>query len=354
MLAPGSIIGVMGGGQLARMFALKAVQYGYHVHIYSDNADCPAKDVSYQMTVADYKDEKTLASFCNAVNVVTVEFENIPAKAASFIAEKVDFFPAPDMFAVCRDRGKEKVFIKQAGGQTARYAVVHSQSELEHAVANIGMPCIVKTTTEGYDGKGQFRINNVEEIQNLWTEAGERELIVEAFVSFASEASAIIARNQEGDMHIFPIADNEHKEGILHRSVVPTRISELAQSHIIKTAQNIAEYAQLIGLLAIEFFIMDDNSVLVNEMAPRPHNSGHWTMNGCNVCQFEQLLRICTRMPLKHPYIIEPTVMTNIIGEEVDNMGAYYKDKDAHVHLYGKKMRPGRKMGHVNHVALRT
>ncbi len=349
MLATGSVIGVMGGGQLARMFAMKAAQYGYHVHIYSDKHNCPAQEVSRDITIADYEDEAALAAFCSAVDVVTVEFENIPAKAAHFIAEKVDFFPAPDMFAICRDRGKEKAFVTEAGAHTTRYKLANSQAELEQAVKEIGVPCIVKTTTEGYDGKGQFRIKEPQHIQNVWHEAGQRELIVEAFVGFESEASAIVARNQTGEIQIFPIADNEHRDGILHRSSVPTRISDIAQSKIIHAAKAIAEKANLVGLLAIEFFVMADGDVLVNEMAPRPHNSGHWTMDGCNVCQFEQLLRVCVGLPLKTPNIIAPTEMTNLIGSDVDNLQSAYQDNMSHLHLYGKSdVRAGRKMGHVN------
>jgi 5-(carboxyamino)imidazole ribonucleotide synthase len=353
MLKAGAVIGVMGGGQLARMFAMKAAQYGYHVHIYSDVEDCPAKEVAGRITVASYEDSTALQVFCDAVDVVTVEFENIPAFTAHYAAERVPFYPAPELFAICRDRGKEKAFIASAEGKTAPYALAHTDAELAHAVAKIGLPCIVKTTTEGYDGKGQFRINTHADLENVWAEAGNRPLIIEAFVDFASEASVLIARDTSGRSVLFPITDNVHHSGILHQSTVPTATSAPAQQNMQDTAIAIAEKAQLQGLLAIEFFVLHDSTVLVNEMAPRPHNSGHWTMDGCNVCQFEQLLRVCVGMPLKTPHILAPTTMTNLIGDDVMHLAQHVQDDYARVHVYGKKqVVSGRKMGHVNRLTL--
>lgn len=348
-LATGSVIGIIGGGQLARMLAMDVARLGYHAHIFSPQQDCPASEVSRDITVGDYRDETALKAFADAVDVVTVEFENIPYESARYLSGFVPFYPAPDLFAVCQHRGKEKAFVQECGGQTARYELAHSLEDLQHAVEHIGVPCIAKHTTEGYDGKGQYRIKDKAQCVDVWQQAEGKELIVEAFVPFVAEASVIVARDASGEIELFPIAENMHVDGILATSNVPASLAGATIIAMESLATNIAMKGELIGLLAIEFFILEDGDVLVNEMAPRPHNSGHWTMDGCSISQFEQLARICAGLPMGTAHMTAPTRMTNLIGDDVNHIEEFMCDPHAVIHLYGKgECRQGRKMGHVN------
>lgn len=348
-LPTSAIIGIVGGGQLGRMMAMAAAQLGYRTHIYSPEKNCPAQAVAHASTIAAYDDEAALTAFISAVDAVTVEFENIPVVAAEFLAKHKPFYPLPALFATCQHRGSEKNFVRECGGEVAPFVLAHSEAELHDAVKEIGTPCLAKHTTEGYDGKGQYRIHEADECADVWEKANGKELIIEALIPFVSEASMIIARDKAGEIAHFPIADNVHENGILATSSVPTSLSGETQQAIKKLATIIAEKGELVGLLAIEFFVLKDGSVLVNEMAPRPHNSGHWTMDGCNVSQFEQIIRICAGLPMKKPEVLVPTLMHNLIGNDVEALDEYWGNPKAAVHLYGKQeCRAGRKMGHVN------
>lgn len=349
ILPAGSTIGVMGGGQLARMLAMSAAQLGYHVHIYSPIIDAPAQEVSHRTTIASYRDEATLAQFAASVDVVTVEFENIPATTAAFLSAHVPFYPSPTLFAICQHRLSEKAFIRECGSDTAQYYPATSLQELHHAVARLDTPCIAKHTREGYDGKGQARIHHADECSAVWESLGGCELIVEACVPFICEASIIVARNRQGEMVNFPVTENEHENGILKRSIVPANLPESTHTRMKQMARDIAAKGELIGILAIECFILKDGSVLVNEMAARPHNSGHWTIDGCNISQFEMLVRICAGLPMLNPRMLYPTTMHNLIGEDAANISAWLNNPNAKIHLYGKtEYQAGRKMGHVN------
>jgi 5-(carboxyamino)imidazole ribonucleotide synthase len=283
------------------------------------------------------------------VDVITVEFENIPEKAARVLAELVPFYPSPVLFRICRHRGREKQCLRELGIATAPFALVASYEALGEAVTQIGTPCILKQTTLGYDGKGQYRLHDISDMAAAWGALGGAEIIVEGMVPFLCEASVIVARDATGEVQSFPVARNTHEGGILVRSDVPASLPGEAEATMHALAREVAQATGLTGILAIECFIMQDGQVLVNEMAPRPHNSGHWTMDACCVSQFEQLLRICAGLPLVSPDCSRPVVMHNLIGEEALRLGAWWREPSARIHLYGKaECRAGRKMGHVN------
>jgi 5-(carboxyamino)imidazole ribonucleotide synthase len=345
----GSTLGIVGGGQLGRMLAMSAAQMGFKAHIYNPEAASPAEEVASITTIADYEDVQSLKAFAASVDVVTVEFENIPASTAEFLAARVPFLPSPALFAICQHRRKEKDFIRSCGVGTAEYRSVTSREKVAQAVADIGLPCIAKHATQGYDGKGQQWIRSESDAAHVWELLGERELVVETVVPFACEASIIIARSHMGHMETFPIARNIHTDGILTESHVPAGLSVTVEAEMHRIAKRIAEEGDLVGLLAIECFVLGDESVLVNEMATRPHNSGHWTMQGCNLSQFDMLVRVCMGLPLITPRVLHPTTMHNIIGDSALHMEAWWRNPLATVHLYGKDTpREGRKMGHVN------
>jgi 5-(carboxyamino)imidazole ribonucleotide synthase len=331
------------------MLAMSAAQLGFKAHIFTPEAASPAEEVAACSTVAAYEDEGAMAAFAASVDVVTVEFENIPAATAQFLAARVPFFPSPSLFAICQHRKKEKDFIRSCGVGTAEYRPANSHAAWVRAVAEIGTPCIAKQTTHGYDGKGQQWVRAESDIAEVWHLLGDKELVVEAVVPFACEASIIVARSRSGQMETFPIARNIHTHGILTESHVPAGISAAAEAKMHRIAKTIAEQGDLVGLLAIECFVLADDSVLVNEMATRPHNSGHWTMQGCNLSQFDMLVRICMGLPLITPRSLHPTTMHNVIGDSALHMEAWLRNPLATVHLYGKDApRAGRKMGHVN------
>jgi 5-(carboxyamino)imidazole ribonucleotide synthase len=344
----GSTIGIIGGGQLGRMLAMSVAQMGYHAHIFTPEPDSPAAEVAKFCTVAEYDDEVALHAFAANVAVITNEFENIPASAAELLATLKPVYPSPHLFALCQHRLKEKTFINTYGGRTADYAPARSLHELKEAVQKIGVPCIAKRTYGGYDGKGQARIHDIQECEAVWNMlAGE--LVVEAFVPYVKEASIIVARSQTGEMTSFPIAENIHEGGILRRSVVPANVAQSVQEEMQRIGYALAEAGALVGILAIECFILEDGQVLVNELAARPHNTGHYSMDGCNISQFEMLVRICAGLPLVQAVLLYPTEMYNLLGEEVLHLDGYLNNPHARLHLYGKKdCVAGRKMAHVN------
>jgi 5-(carboxyamino)imidazole ribonucleotide synthase len=344
----GSNIGIIGGGQLGRMTAIAAAQLGYHAHIFTPEANSPASEVAKSTIVAPYDDENALRQFASNVDVITNEFENIPSQTADLLASIKPLYPSPKLFATCQNRILEKQFIKECGAQVAPYAVASSLEKLKQAVRQIGTPCLAKRTSFGYDGKGQMRINSLEECEIAWHNL-QGELIIEAHVKFEREASIIIARSQNGEMQFFPIAENIHEGGILRRSFAPANISDSVANQMQQIARNIAIQGELIGILAVECFILANDVVLVNELAARPHNSGHFTMDGCNISQFEMLVRICAGLPLIAPKLLHPTTMHNLLGDEVNHLEPYLSNPNARLHLYGKhEATSGRKMAHVN------
>lgn len=352
LLPPGSTIGILGGGQLGRMLAIAAARLGYHAHIYCPDEDCPASEVAARTTVAPYEDEASLLRFAASVDAVTYEFENIPSISVSTIERRVDVRPASRVLTTCQHRLREKDAVSVLGIGTAPYRAVTSLLELEEAAQQLGMPCILKTCEMGYDGKGQYKITSPADIQTAWKQLARNtsapSFILEGYVNFSLEISVIVARNGNGDMAAYPPVQNIHRNHILHQTIAPAPISKDVSEEAENVARRIAEALELNGILAIEMFVLDDGKIIVNELAPRPHNSGHWTLDAAACDQFEQTLRAVCNLPLGSTRILTPAVMTNLIGNDIDGWQKYLAEPNARLHLYGKKeAKPGRKMGHV-------
>lgn len=351
VLAPGSVIGIIGGGQLGRMTALAAARLGYRCHIYTPEENSPASQVSEKTTVASYEDENALAEFAAAVDVITYEFENIPVDTVQRLSKLAPVRPRPSVLAVSQHRVAEKDFARDSGAGTALYQGVTDLDQLRNAVSEIGRPAVLKTCRFGYDGKGQVKITAETDLAAAWASLKTDDAVLEGFVSFEKEVSVIVARGVDGTALAFPVAENHHVDHILSTSTVPANIPEATEKAARATAVALAERLELVGLLAVEMFVTTEGEVLVNEVAPRPHNSGHWTQDGCATCQFEQLVRAVTGLPLGPVDVLFPTVMQNLIGDEAGQWLDIAAEPHAKLHLYGKtEARPGRKMGHVNRI----
>ena len=350
-LAPGATIGILGGGQLGRMLALAAARLGFKCHIFAPNPDSPAFDVVHRVTCADYGDTQALDRFAADADVVTYEFENVPAEAATFLAARVPVLPDQNVLATTQDRLAEKNFVAALGIGTAPYVSVDAPGELADALARIGRPAVLKTRRFGYDGKGQATIQNGASPETAWREVGGQPCILEAFVPFAREVSVIAARARDGAVECFDVTENEHRNHILKISRVPATLPEAAAREARRIAETIAQKFSYVGVLAVEMFELRDGGLLVNEIAPRVHNSGHWTLDGASVSQFEQHIRAVAGWPLAKPLRHGRVEMINLIGSEVDDYRTWLTVPGAAVHLYGKAAtRPGRKMGHVTRV----
>lgn len=347
-LTPGASIGIMGGGQLGRMTAMAAARLGYRCHIFTPDTDGPAEQVADAATIAAYDDIQALDSFAQAVDVVTFEFENVPHDSVRRLAEQVPVRPGWESLHISQDRIREKDFLNRIGTPTAPYRTVNSAEELSNAVSDLGRPSVLKTTRMGYDGKGQVLIGPDTDLNNAWRQMGSNNGVLEGFVDFRCEVSAIIARNPAGDSAAFDIVENRHEHHILATTIAPAAIPENTAAKATDMALHIAQSLDLIGLLAVEMFVTGDGDLLINELAPRPHNSGHWTIDACVTSQFEQFVRAVCGLPLGSPRRHSDAVMTNLIGDEADSWQAIAADPEAKLHLYGKaETRPGRKMGHV-------
>ncbi|MFO1242105.1 MAG: 5-(carboxyamino)imidazole ribonucleotide synthase [Rickettsiales bacterium] len=346
----GSTIGILGGGQLGRMTAMSAARLGYHVHIFTPEKDSPAAEVSLKTTVAEWGDEGALKSFAKSVDVVTLEFENIPFFAAETVARHCALYPSPDVLKMTQNRIREKTFINECGIKTAPFAAIRSSLDAKEAALEIGTPSIMKTSEMGYDGKGQLTLREAQEADTAFASLKTSEAILEGFVKFTMEISVIVARSVSGEIATFPPVHNVHKNFILHETIAPAPIDASLAAKAEKIAHTLAGNSKLIGILAVEMFVTEEGEILVNELAPRPHNSGHWTMDGCATSQFEQVVRAVAGLPLGPTTVLHPTRMLNLIGDEVDEAGSILaKSPSARLHLYGKKAaRPGRKMGHIN------
>jgi len=348
ILSPGSTIGILGGGQLGRMTALAAARLGYHCVVYAPDLESVAGQVCNGHVQGAYDDLDALARFAAQVDVITYEFENVP-EAAIIACEKVKpVRPGVKPIHFAQHRIREKDFLRKAGIGTADYQPIRSDADIDGATA---LPGILKTCTDGYDGKGQARVATRDGIKAAWEKFGRRECILEALVDFQCEVSAIVARSLDGTTRCFPIGRNEHRDGILRTTHVPSGLPE----NVLKKAEafgiKLAESLDLAGLVALEMFVTKDGRVLANEMAPRPHNSGHWTMDACATSQFEQLVRAICGLPLGSVEVLAPSRMENLIGDEANDWKKYVADPTARLHLYGKsKARAGRKMGHVTFI----
>jgi 5-(carboxyamino)imidazole ribonucleotide synthase len=355
VLRPGATIGILGGGQLARMLALAAAPLGLRCHVYSPERDSCAFDVVHASTCAAYEDEHALARFANAVDVVTYEFENVPAKTAAFLAKRKPVLPDPKVLETTQDRLIEKDFLSKLAIPTAPYAPVHSATQLAEAVAKIGLPAVLKTRRLGYDGKGQAKIAEGGDPMSSWRLVQCAPCILEGFVDFEREVSVVAARARDGRVECFEVTENEHRDHILKISRVPAKVTPSVAVQARRIAVRIARAFDYVGVLAVEMFVLRKGrgrAVLVNEIAPRVHNSGHWTIDGASVSQFEQHVRAVAGWPLAKPVRLGRRVeMINLIGAEVNDAARWLTVPGAAVHLYGKgEARPRRKMGHVTRV----
>ncbi|OWZ92451.1 5-(carboxyamino)imidazole ribonucleotide synthase [Sinorhizobium sp. LM21] len=342
-------IGIIGGGQLGRMLAMAAARLNFRTVILEPQVDCPAAQVANDQIVAAYDDEAALGKLAEVSDIITYEFENVPVAAAERLAAKRPVFPPPKALEVAQDRLTEKRFINGCGIATARFHAVDSQADLEAALADFGGTGVLKTRRLGYDGKGQrvFR-STADSPAGAFAALGGVPLILESFVPFEREISIIAARAPDGAVACFDPAENVHRNGILHTSTVPAEIGTAAGEAARVAAKAILDALGYVGVIGVEFFVLADGSLIVNEMAPRVHNSGHWTEAACVVSQFEQHIRAVAGLPLGNPRRHSDCVMQNLIGDDLDTVPAWLAEDDVLVHLYGKtEARAGRKMGHV-------
>jgi 5-(carboxyamino)imidazole ribonucleotide synthase len=357
-LNPGDTIGILGGGQLGRMLAMAAARLGLRCQVFSPDPDSPAFEVVMNATCAEYADVEALELFANDVDVITYEFENIPSAAAMILAARRPVLPDRKILETTQDRLAEKDFIARLGIGTADYADVSSAASLQSAIARIGLPAVIKTRRFGYDGKGQAIIGEGDDSDRIWSELGTKSAILEAFIPFEREVSVIAARSADGHVECYDVTENEHRDHILKVSRAPAAIPDFLAAQARTIAEKIATALDYVGVLAVEMFVLADQDgpedrsrVLVNEIAPRVHNSGHWTLDGASISQFEQHIRAIAGWPLGKPVRHGPVTMTNLIGDEINSYETWLGVPGATVHLYGKGApRPGRKMGHVTQV----
>ena len=352
VIPPGSALGVLGGGQLGRMFTIAARRMGYRVHTYSPDEDTPTGQVADVEVSAAYEDLDALRAFARQVSVVTFEFENIPADAVAAIESIVQVRPSGAALHVAQQRAREKNFLAEHNIPTAPFARAVTLDELWDGVASIGTPAVIKTAAFGYDGKGQHKVTTQADVEHIWTAIGRQEAVVEKFISLQAEISVIAARSLEGDIATYPVFENRHRDHILDVTTAPAAIPGPVARQATEIARVILESLQYIGILCVEFFLSTDGELLVNELAPRPHNSGHLTFDAAVTSQFEQQVRAVCGLPLGSTELLHPAAMANLLGElwadGEPNWAAACRNPDVKLHLYGKdEPRPGRKMGHL-------
>lgn len=354
MLKPGDTIGILGGGQLARMMALAAAPLGLKCHIFAPEGDNPAFDVAAARTIAPYDDIEALEAFARSVAVVTYEFENVPARTAEILSALVDVLPNPRALETTQDRLIEKSFIRNLGLFVPDFLSVDSLESLTAAVAKLGRPSVLKTRRFGYDGKGQAMIRPDSDLAEAWSAIGQSPAILEQFIPFEREVSVVAARNAAGTVVTYDVAENRHAHHILAETTLPAHISAETERAAKEAASRIGGALDYVGVFAVEFFVVgsgDREQLLVNEIAPRVHNSGHWTLGGAETSQFEQHIRAIAGWPLGSVKRLGRIEMHNVIGADVDRWQDFVTEPGLHVHLYGKaESRAGRKMGHVTRV----
>jgi 5-(carboxyamino)imidazole ribonucleotide synthase len=355
MITPGSTIGILGGGQLGRMLMLAGRALGYRFHVFEPKGPCPAGMVADLEINADYSDEAALKRFAEGVDVITLEFENIPSEVIDLLSAIKPVLPGSRVLHICQHRQREKDFLKESDLPCVPFEYADSAASLKTAIDAIGFPCVIKTAAFGYDGKGQIKLNAPEEAADtdyLWNFLeNPPRVVVEKWIHHIGEFSVICARKADGTKSTFPMAENVHVHHILHASIVPARITEATQAAGAELACKIADLLDVVGLIAVELFLEEDGRLIINEMAPRPHNSGHYSIDGCLTSQFEQHIRAVTDLPFGSTELFKPTVMINLLGDvwtkgEPDWAGLL-ADPRVKLHLYDKgEARPGRKMGH--------
>jgi len=355
MIEPDSILGMLGGGQLGRMFALAAADMGYQVWVFDPNEHSPAGEVSARHIQANYDDYQALEEFGKACAVVTTEFENIPSNTLEYLQTYCEVCPNPNSVNVAQNRIREKSFVNDLGIPTSKFIAVNTQDDLNNT-EHMHWPCIIKTAEFGYDGKGQHVVADCDAALRAFQSFGEVPCILEERINLQCEISVVLGRNKQGEVCFFPVARNEHKNGILHISSVPAKVPLELQTYACELAQRIAEQLDYVGIMTVEYFVDQDNQLMVNEIAPRVHNSGHYSMDACHISQFEQQVRmICNWTPADTQNYCA-VAMVNILGdawkEDKFPSAVVFNDVNVKLHLYGKSgAKPGRKMGHFNVVA---
>jgi 5-(carboxyamino)imidazole ribonucleotide synthase len=352
-LAPGSVIGILGGGQLGRMLAMAAARLGFAVAVLDPESDAPAKRLAAHRLTGAYDDSFELLKLASLADVITFEFENVPAQAIAILeAAGAEVAPCAKALAVAQDRLTEKTFLNDAGAPTVAFAQIEIEQDIVAAFERLGAPLLLKSRRGGYDGKGQAWVEAPSEAQAAFAAIGARPAIVETPAAFRRELSVIAARGRSGEIAIYPLAENHHENGILRRTVAPAQVTVQTREQAERIAATLLSALDYVGVIGIELFELADGRLLVNEFAPRVHNSGHWTLDGCEVDQFEQHIRAIAGWPVGPTHAIARVEMTNLIGEEVAAWPRLAAEPETRLWLYGKaEARPGRKMGHVNRLS---
>jgi 5-(carboxyamino)imidazole ribonucleotide synthase len=356
MIPPGKTIGVLGGGQLGRMLAHAATRLGYRVHVFEPQENCPAGAVAHKEVNAAYEDIAALTAFARECDVVTYEFENVPAAPLKAIESITKLHPHWSVLETAQNRSREKRWLRDNRFPHARFAEVAADGDLEAGIREVGFPCVVKTADFGYDGKGQMKAMTGTDLPAVAARFKGQPVVIEQFVDFQCEVSAVVARSAGAAVRVFPVSENIHTNHILDFSIVPARVAPPVLAAAEKLARLIAERIGLVGVMGVEFFVTKSGEVLVNELAPRTHNSGHYTLDACMTSQFEQQVRAICGLPLGAVTLLSPVVMVNILGDTWKNgepsWDALLAQPNVRLHLYGKaEARPGRKMGHFTVVA---
>jgi len=357
MILPGATLGVLGGGQLGRMFAMAAKVMGYQVVVLDPDPASPAAQFADVHLKADYRDAVALLRMGSLCDAVTTEFENVPASSLEMLAKHCLVAPSPQALAIAQDRLAEKTRAREFGCTTAAFANIESEADLASAWSQIGAPALLKTRRLGYDGKGQARINHFDELVAAFAQFGQAPCLLEGFLPLEREVSVVLARNPAGEIAYFPLAENRHRHGILDISIVPARVDAAIADAARHMAGGLAHGLDYVGVMAVEFFVLADQRIVFNEMAPRPHNSGHFTLDACATDQFQQQVRALCGLPLGDPRLLTPVVMVNLLGDvwqgkAQPDWSILLKHAGVQLHLYGKaEARPGRKMGHYNCLA---
>lgn len=353
MLLPGATLGVLGGGQLGRMFCVAARTMGYRTLVLDPDPRSPAGRIADEHIQANYTDQAALARMAESCDAITTEFENVPAESLRYLAQFKPVSPSAECVEIAQNRIREKEFALKAGISPAPFAAIRNEKDLQAAASSVGFPAILKTSTMGYDGKGQHVVDNLEQASQAFQSMGNVECVLEKKLHLKLEVSALLARNSRGEIQCYPPAENEHRNGVLHQSIVPARINEQLATAAKVNATRLAEEMNYVGVLAVEFFVTDDDQLIFNEMAPRPHNSGHYTKDAAVTSQFEQQVRVMCDLLPGDARLISPVVMVNLLGDLWQPEWQYlFNEPAVKLHLYGKdEARPGRKMGHYNVLA---
>jgi 5-(carboxyamino)imidazole ribonucleotide synthase len=356
MILPNATLGVLGGGQLGRMFTLAAFSMGYRVVVLDPDPHSPAGLIADQHIKADYRDHAALQLLGDECAAITTEFENVPAESMEYLEKFCAVRPDARAVRIAQDRIREKTFVQEHGLATAAFAAIYEDADIVAAIETLNAPLLMKTASMGYDGKGQVRVNTLAEARSAFEQLGNAACVLEELVDLEHEISVILARSLDGRMSVYPVGENRHVNGILDTTIVPAAIDPALGKAAIDMATRLADSMEYCGVLAVEFFCTRQGTLLINEIATRPHNSGHYTVDACATSQFEQQVRMMCGLPPGDTQMLSPVVMTNLLGDIWENGEPDWRqvlnESQAHLHLYGKKtVRPGRKMGHINCLA---